>query len=265
MASSAWDAIRKPIGRCLLLGEMGEQPAGAGEERDRLDHRRREVEVEEDGGNRHRHVHRQRLAPGGVDGRLEAAGQVDVAAGDAFGIGEREDALGARIDRTVERDGRSRASCRRGRACPRPSRSRPRRGPRRPRRASPRRPARRRRAAPCRGSPCRSRGCRRRARPAATPARRRRSCARRSRSASAHARRWRRAAGRGRSAAYRSASFPVIRKKKNSVKVCRPIRSRERSRPRITMRSASARAERRFRLARLADQHVISSVSATAS
>ena len=47
----------------LLLGEVGQQAGGAREDRHRLDRRRREAEVEHHRRDRHRDVHRQRLAP----------------------------------------------------------------------------------------------------------------------------------------------------------------------------------------------------------
>ena len=46
IASSAAPAIRKPTGLLALLGEVGEQAGGAGEQRDRLHRGRREAEVE---------------------------------------------------------------------------------------------------------------------------------------------------------------------------------------------------------------------------
>ena len=82
---------------------MGEQAGGAGEQRNCLDHRGGEAEIEQAGGDRHGDVHRQGAAPDFLHRRHEAAGKVDVGAGDAALVGERQDASGARIDRLVQR------------------------------------------------------------------------------------------------------------------------------------------------------------------
>ena len=86
---------------------------GAGEDRDRLQHRRREVEVEQHRGDRHRDVHRQRLAPGRGDRRLgrraraPRAGRRRRAPRPARGCARRAGRPACAAD------GRSRAPCRR--------------------------------------------------------------------------------------------------------------------------------------------------------
>ena len=62
----------------LLLGEVREEARRPGEDRDGLRRRRREAEVEQHRGDRHRDVHRQRLAPDLGDGVAEAARPLDV-------------------------------------------------------------------------------------------------------------------------------------------------------------------------------------------
>ena len=86
----------------LLLGEVGEEAAGPCEERDRLDHRRRKVEVEQHRRDRHRHVHGQPAAPSAGHGRVESARKINVFNGDALLVGERQDALRARVDGLVD-------------------------------------------------------------------------------------------------------------------------------------------------------------------
>ena len=151
----------------LLLGEVGEQAGGAGEDRDRLEHRRREAEVEQDRGDRHRDVEGQRLAPGLGDRRRGGAGQRAVRAGGAALGGKREDALGARVERLVQRMAEARDLAAGPADLRRPSR----RARRRPRPRCGRGPRRGsgRRARRCRARRCRSRGCRPPPRPAATP------------------------------------------------------------------------------------------------
>ena len=88
----------------LLLGEVGEQAGRAGEDRHRLDRRRREAEVEHHRGDRHRDVHRQRPAPG-LARRPSRRHRASSTCGPLTpaGVGELEDPLGARVDRPVHR------------------------------------------------------------------------------------------------------------------------------------------------------------------
>ena len=103
IASSAVAASRKPIGVSLLLAEMGEQARRAREDRDAADERSagtsRSAQRRRD---RHRDVHRQRLAPGLGDrvGQRSAAATARPAT-PAFAR-ERDHALGARIERLVQ-------------------------------------------------------------------------------------------------------------------------------------------------------------------
>ena len=115
--------------------------------------------------DRHRDVHRQRLAPDLGDGVAELARERDVRAAHAARVGQLEDPLGARVERPVDRMAEARqpppaawiaAPCRRDRAAlAGGARLRARAAARTPRR--------------CRGSPGRSRGCPPPRRPAATP------------------------------------------------------------------------------------------------
>ena len=95
--------MRNPTGVALLLDEVPEEPRGPREERDRLRGRDREAEVEQDCGDRHRDVHRERLAPCLRHRVAQLARQQDVRAADATGVGELENALGPRIERSVDR------------------------------------------------------------------------------------------------------------------------------------------------------------------
>ena len=197
---------RKPIGCSLLLGEVREQAGGAREDRDRLDGVGREAEVEHHRRDRHRDVHRERLAPGLGDRVAEAAREQDVRPAHAAGVGELEDPLGARVDRPVNRMAEARQPCRR----PRGSRAPPRRATAAGARAGDHPRLRlleqpRARLGGAEDDRARSRGSPPRRRPAASRGRRRASSGPRRWSASSRARRSRRAAGRGRSAAPRSA------------------------------------------------------------
>ena len=87
----------------LLLGQVGEQAGRAREDRNGLHGGGREAEVEHHRRDRHRDVHRQRLAPGLGDGVAEAAREQDVRPAHAAGVGELEDPLGARVERPVDR------------------------------------------------------------------------------------------------------------------------------------------------------------------
>ena len=87
----------------LLLGEVGEQAGGAGEDRDRLHRVRREAELEHHGRDRHRDVHGQRLAPDLGRPVAQASRERHVGAADAPHVRELEDPLGARVHRTVNR------------------------------------------------------------------------------------------------------------------------------------------------------------------
>ena len=147
-------AIRKPSGCSLLLGQVGEQAGRAREDRHRLHGGGREAEVEHHRGDRHRDVHRQRLAPGlGRRRRGSARASSDVRPAHAALVGELEDPLGARVERPVHRMAEARQPARRRRG----SRARHLAGDRRrARRPPPPSPAPPRAAArtprPCRGS-----------------------------------------------------------------------------------------------------------------
>ena len=191
-------ASAQPIGDLLLLGEVREQAAGAGEDRHGLDRARGEAEVEHHGGDRQRHVERQRPAPGLGGGGAEVLRQPHVLAGHAALLGQLEDPLGPRVQRLVHRMPEPRQL-----AARRPDL--PGRGHgidpalARARRAASRTPR------PCPGSPARSRGSPPPRHPAATRGRRPASSAPRRSSASSRARRSRSAARRGSSAAPPSA------------------------------------------------------------
>ena len=96
----------------LLLGEVGQQAGGAREDRDGLHCRRREAEVEHDRRDRHRDVHRERLAPRLGHARRASAGRAVRGARSPRG---RRRARGSarRAGRAAGGpDGRTRAPCR---------------------------------------------------------------------------------------------------------------------------------------------------------
>ena len=206
IASSAWAAMRKPTGCCLLLGEVREQAGGAREQRDGLD------------GRRWRSPRSSSTAAIGIEtfmtsGRPHASATASRKARasatcgprDAVGVGELQDALGPRVDRAVDGVAEARRLAAGGANGPRDLAS----GVRRRRALATRACASLEHPGALLGGAqdhrARSRGCRPRPRPAASPGRPRASCGRRRWSASSRARRSRRAAGRGRSAAPRSA------------------------------------------------------------
>ena len=166
------------------------------------------AEIEHDGGDRHRDVERQRLAPRVRYRIAQRARERDVRAAHAALVRELEDPLRSRIDGLVHGmpEARHLAAGRMDLAgCG--GRDLRRLAPRRrPLAAGPRAAARTRQT--FRGRRFRRRGSRRRPRPAASPALRRASSAPRRSSASSRARRARRGRGRGRSAARRSAPLP---------------------------------------------------------
>ena len=81
---------------------MGDQAGGAGEQRNAADDGRREVEIEQHGGDRHRDVEGQRPAPDALRGLLETPRQIEVRAGGAAFLGEGDDPFRPRVDRLVE-------------------------------------------------------------------------------------------------------------------------------------------------------------------
>ena len=87
----------------LLFGEVPEETGRAGEDRNGLDHRGREVEVHQDGGDRTRHVEGQGLAPCVGHCAAQALEEVDMPAGRAALVRKRQDALAPRIDRMMDR------------------------------------------------------------------------------------------------------------------------------------------------------------------
>ena len=223
--------------------QMGDQAGGAREDRHAADEAGGNVDVAQRRRDRHRDVHRQRLAPhAAAAASVSATRRLDRAPGDAAFARERDHPLRARIDGLVQRMAVA--------------------GDRLPRLAMLARDGERRlveraagvdagqhvveqlrgRGRPRRGSPCRSRARRPRPRPAAPRDRRRRSCAPPARDGvrpcSAIATRLRSRKKRWSSVGVR----PVASRKKNSVKVVAPIRSAARSRPRTVTRSLDAAA-----------------------
>ena len=87
---------------------MREQASRAGEQGDRLYHRCGKIEIEKHGGDWHGDVHYQRLAPHFGDRVADQPRHGAMPAGDPPFGGEREDALGARVDRLVDRMAESR-------------------------------------------------------------------------------------------------------------------------------------------------------------
>ena len=75
--------------------DVGEKAGGAGEDGNRLDDGRNEAQVEQHGGDRHRDVHRQRLAPGVGDRVAEGTREGDAPARAAL-VGKFEDTLRSR-------------------------------------------------------------------------------------------------------------------------------------------------------------------------
>ena len=87
----------------LLLGQMGEQAGRAREDRDGLHGGGREAQVEHHRRDRHRDVHRERLAPGLGHAVAEAAREQDVGPAHPAVVRELEDPFGARVERPVDR------------------------------------------------------------------------------------------------------------------------------------------------------------------
>ena len=94
--------MKKPIGVSRLFAEMGDQAGRAREDRHAANERSGNVEIAQRRGDRHRDVHRQRLAPDPRHGAGQARRAVDAASGDAALARQRDHPLGARIDRLVQ-------------------------------------------------------------------------------------------------------------------------------------------------------------------
>ena len=89
--------------RLRLLGEMSDQAGDAGEDRHAARQHDRRADVAQRRGDRHRHVHRQRLAPDSRRDCREPRRGVDAAPGDLALARQRDHPLGARIDRLMQR------------------------------------------------------------------------------------------------------------------------------------------------------------------
>ena len=62
--SSPFEAMKKPIGVSASSMQMGDEPGGARQDRHAANEAGRNIDVAQRRGDRHRDVHRQRLAPG---------------------------------------------------------------------------------------------------------------------------------------------------------------------------------------------------------
>src|SRR5262249_8967952 len=98
------DTAEEEADRLLpLFRKMREQPGRAREDRDRLHGVVREPEVAHHRGNCHRDVPGQGLVPRLRDGTAQRTRTRDVVSADAALVGELEDALRTRVDRSVHR------------------------------------------------------------------------------------------------------------------------------------------------------------------